>query len=119
MQLSALKSSGTHQYSLSNKVFSLVNVGHHFKSLFKINCAECKKEDKQKPQSSSGYKHININNEIIQTTQRWKCKHTDPCSLISPNVLASDKPSKSTQLTLTNASSSDGIVSSTGVLPWK
>jgi hypothetical protein len=37
MQASALNSSGTHQYSLSNKVFNLLNVGHHFKSLLKIN----------------------------------------------------------------------------------
>ena len=29
--------SGTHQYSLSNKVFSFLNVGHHLKSFLKIN----------------------------------------------------------------------------------
>jgi hypothetical protein len=39
----ALKSSGTHQYSLSDKVFKLLNIGQHFKSLLKINWA-CKEE---------------------------------------------------------------------------
>jgi len=33
----ALKSSGTHQYSLSDKAFKLLNIGQHFKSLLKIN----------------------------------------------------------------------------------
>jgi hypothetical protein len=42
IQANGVKSSGTHQYSLRNIVFNLLNVGHSLKSILKINWKNCK-----------------------------------------------------------------------------
>jgi hypothetical protein len=39
--INAWKSRATH-HSLSNKVFNLLNIGHHIKSLLKINWGKCR-----------------------------------------------------------------------------
>ena len=38
IHVSELNSPGIHQYSLSDRVFKLVNMGQHFKSLLNIDC---------------------------------------------------------------------------------
>lgn len=40
--------SGTHQYSLSNKFFKCLNVGQCFESLLNINWTDCNKKDQMK-----------------------------------------------------------------------
>jgi len=42
--------SGTHQHSSSNIVFSFLKVGHHLKSLLKINWIRCKRKRWDNPQ---------------------------------------------------------------------
>ena len=47
MQDSGSKSGASHQYLLSNKVFNLLKVGQHFKSLVKMNWKENTKVNNQ------------------------------------------------------------------------
>lgn len=68
-QASSWKLGGTHQYSLSNKVFNILNLGHHFKSRLKMNW----KNSKQKISGNLYCEHNDLRTQLVVIYPKHKC----------------------------------------------
>ena len=68
-QANSRKSGGTHQYSFSNKVFNILNMGHHFTSRLKMNW----RKYKQKISGKLYSEHNDLRTHLVAIYPKHKC----------------------------------------------